>query len=163
MAENCEKLATESQSQSRWSGGGGVDLQELGALVVDDFLREAQAGAALHVAAEMGIGRLRTGRAGAGRLADLVLAERIADAHDHDSECTAIARRSQVGDSTELAAELLADEWSPSHCCAIGRSEHGAVKLLCRGEEMGRWQSARLTAESYASAASAPISLGKKP
>src|SRR3982751_3286073 len=65
------------------SGGDDSQLRALAALLLDDLARIIEAAAALHFAAEAGIGLLRRRGAGARRLADLALGQPIADAHDH--------------------------------------------------------------------------------
>ena len=100
VAENCEKLATDSQSQKA-SGGARRDEAQLGTradLFVDHFLRIIQAAAALHFAAMAGVSRLRRARAGTSRLADFALRDPIADADDHGALCNDNANHSQVKD-----------------------------------------------------------------
>jgi hypothetical protein len=53
-------------------------------LVVHQVLRVAEAAAALRFVAECFVRFLRCARAGAGEVADLALADGIADADDHD-------------------------------------------------------------------------------
>ena len=62
--------------------GDEAEARALALLLVDDVLRVIDAAAALHVAAEAGVGFLRSRRAAAGRFADLALGDAIADADD---------------------------------------------------------------------------------
>ena len=60
-----------------------VNLQQLGALFLDDVLRIVEAAAALDFAAESGIGFFGRRGTGAGSLANLRLSDPVADADDH--------------------------------------------------------------------------------
>jgi hypothetical protein len=69
----------------RVKSGDGAEVRALGAaLFIHQILGVTEAAAALRFVAERFVGFLRRARAGAGEVADLVLADGIADADDHD-------------------------------------------------------------------------------
>lgn len=93
MAEFCGKSATESQSQL---GADDAKVWAPGAHFVDNLLRIVEAAAALRLATELGISLVRAGSAAARGLADLILGQSIADAHNHARRDNAIASYSQL-------------------------------------------------------------------
>ena len=75
---------------------GGVNLEQVCPLVVDDVLRIIEAASALWLAAVKSIGGGRGGSAGTSRLADFRLRDSVAEAHDHGKLFSANENHSQV-------------------------------------------------------------------
>ena len=87
---------------ARVKSGDELESRPLCAFVIDDFLREIEAAAALNLTPVTGIRSLGRATTGASGLADLALRDAVADADDHESQIHDNATHSQLDSAAEI-------------------------------------------------------------
>lgn len=111
MAENREKLATDSQSQLGLGGGAGFHVRGIGERVVDDLLGQVLAPAAFEFAAHRAVCGLGVAMSALRRGADVALPNHVARTDDHERNMTLMRtiRKSFIAHPDQTAAEARSD------------------------------------------------------